>query len=502
MSTETAMRGFRFGERRRSGLFGTIPPTLIAIGAVTLVSAWLAVSGFIPIPLALLVGLVCAWFWFGKMYNRPAHEILPALVSLTWRKMRSRNLWYRPVELVTEGDQPIALPPVLSGLDLFEFEVAWITPGQTVPIGVVRDRDSGYLTAVMRVSGDGQFALVDPAGQDLRIDEWGAAISGFARENSPVVRVTFHDWTAPVPIRDTVAQLEERWADEPESAARADYMDLLRSTSAHVVDHEVLVEVTVNTRNVSKARGEALLTAALRTIGEQSRLFAGRLGGAGLRVEKVLSAADLVTAMRVRADPSVVEQLAALRRSLAAATGVAAPAFGPMLVDDGHVDHVIIDGAFHRSWWFASWPRREVTAAWMDALMFESDCNRSLTTVFEPVAPSKSDTDVDRERTQREANIESRKRKGYNVRRVDQKAVSEVAGREEELSAGFVECRFTGLVTLTAASLEELETQGADLEQTAANSGVELQQLLGQQAKGWVSSLPLGRSLARPFGES
>ena len=138
----------------------------------------------------------------------------------------------------------------------------------------------------------------------------------------------------------------------------------------------------------------------------------------------------------------------------------------------------------------------------MDALMFESGCTRSLTTVFEPVPPSKSDSDVDRERTQREANIESRRRKGNIIRRADTKAVSEVEAREIELSAGFVECRYTGLVTLTAPNEDALESQGADLEQAAANAGVELQPLWGRQADGWVSSLPLGRSVARRFGES
>jgi hypothetical protein len=83
-----------------------------------------------------------------------------------------------------------------SGLNLFEFEVAWITPGQNVPIGVVKDLQAGSMTAVMRMLGDGQFALVDAAGRGTRVDEWGAAIGGFAPENSPISRVSFHDWTS------------------------------------------------------------------------------------------------------------------------------------------------------------------------------------------------------------------------------------------------------------------------------------------------------------------
>jgi len=70
------------------------------------------------------------------------------------------------------------------------------------------------------------------------------------------------------------------------------------------------------------------------------------------------------------------------------------------------------------------------------------------------------------------------------------------------LSAGFIECRYTGLVTLSAPTEDALDSQGADLEQAAANAGVELQPLWGRQADGWVSSLPLGRSVARRFGDS
>ena len=57
------------------------------------------------------------------------------------------------------------------------------------------------------------------------------------------------------------------------------------------------------------------------------------------------------------------------------------------------------------------------------------------------------------------------------------------------------------LLTLTAATGEQLDVQAADLEQAAANVGVELQPLWGRQADGWVASLPLGRTLARRIGD-
>jgi hypothetical protein len=75
-----------------------------------------------------------------------------------------------------------------------------------------------------------------------------------------------------------------------------------------------------------------------------------------------------------------------------------------------------------------------------------------------------------------------------------------VEAREVELASGYAECLYTGMLTISAQSAELLDQQSADLEQVAANAGIELQPLWGRQADGWVASLPLGRSLARRIG--
>ena len=55
-----------------------------------------------------------------------------------------------------------------------------------------------------------------------------------------------------------------------------------------------------------------------------------------------------------------------------------------------HWDHVRVDGSVHRTWWFARWPRREVPAGWLDQLLFGIPATRTVTVVFEPIAPSRS----------------------------------------------------------------------------------------------------------------
>ena len=352
------------------------------------------------------------------------------------------------------------------------------------------------MTAVLRVHGDGQFSLLDALAQDVRLDGWGAALGGFAREQCDVVRIAWHDWAAPVPVADQIGQLQTRWADEPVSPARSSYLALMDVVAPKVTEHDMLLEVTVAVPRRRQAGRPTGLAAALTTLSEELALFCSRLDAAGLQVAGLLSAADVVCATRGRSDPAGMEQLATYRHSLAAAAGAAPPTFGPFHVCE-ELTAMRVDRSVHRTWWFARWPRREVPAGWLDKLIFECGCTRTLTVVYEPIPPSRSDAHVDRELVRREANIESRHRRGFRVTGKDRKALDEAERREEELNSGFPELCYVGIVTLTAPDDATLETQAARLEQTAAQVGVELQALWGQQAAGWVSSLPLGRTVAQ-----
>lgn len=492
---EAKVRRYRFGEPRRAGLFGTLAWTMLAPLLTTLGAAWLAVTGMVPAPLAVPVVAGGLWLAFGRVRGRPAHAVVPAMAGFAWRRLRHRHRWFRPVPLITDGEVPVVLPPPLAGLALFERDVTRLIPGRTVPVGVVHDRGAHTVTAVLRVRGDGQFSLLDGPGQDLRVGGWGAALGGFAREQSDVVRVTWHDWAAPVPVAEQIGRLQSRWADEPESPARASYLALMDLVAPRVTDHELFVEVTVAVPRRRRRGRPGGLTAALATLSDELALFRARLDSAGLSGAEVLSASDVVCATRGRSDPAGMEQLATYRQSLAAAVGAAAPTFGPFQVAE-ELTVVRVDRSVHRTWWFARWPRREVPAGWLDKLLFECGCTRTVTAVFEPIPPSRSDAHVDRELVRREANIESRHRRGFRVSGKERKALDETERREEELNSGFPELCYVGLVTLTAPDDETLEAQAARLEQTAAQVGVELQPLWGQQAAGWVSSLPLGRTVA------
>lgn len=500
---DTSPRRYRFAAFRRSGLFGNVPPSLLVTLAVGVIAGWLAVLAQAPLPVAVAPLLVCGIVGFGRLGGRPIHEVLPRLVLWAWRRALRRHRWCREVPLIVDGALPSSLPRPLDGLRLIEVDRPWMIAGLPPgAVGIVQDRTTGTVTAMLPVSGDGQFALADPLTQDSRVDLWGLALAGFCREGGAVARVTWRDWTSPGGIDEHLRDVRTRWADEADSTARQSYLTLVETVAPTSVRHEVLLEVTVDLRMVrnKRRRPGGDTEGAVSLLLEEVRLFAARLEHAGLDVGAPLDAAAVVEATRVRSDPRLVGLLPTLGRSLAAAARKASADFGPMAVEE-HWDHVRVDGSVHRTWWFARWPRREVPAGWLDQLLFGIPATRTVTVVFEPFAPSRSDRDIDKETVTRETNAEDRARRGFRIRAADRKAAREVSLRESELNDGYSELAYVGLLTVTADSVEELDDLGGIVEQTAAQAGIELHPMYARQASGWVSSLPLGRTVARRVGQ-
>jgi hypothetical protein len=499
MTVEDARR-YRFAASRKAGLFGTIPATLLVTLTTGVIASWLAVISHAPAALALAPLAASGLVGFGRVGGRPLHELLPRLVVWGVRRVLRRHRWCRPVPLIVDGTLPAALPKALDGLSVFEVDRPWMIAGlPPATVGIIRDKTAGTITTVMPVAGDGQFALADPATQDSKVDLWGLALAGFCREGGPVTRVTWRDWTAPTGIGDHHHHLSTQPDDGEGSEARRSYLKLIEHVAPTSVRHQVLVEVTLDPRLVRTKRHGADLEAAVGVLLEETRLFASRLEHAGLHVTAPLDAAAVVEATRVRSDPRLVNLLPELSRSLAAASGKAPAEFGPIAVEE-HWDHVRVDGAMHRSWWFARWPRREVPAGWLDQLLFNIGVTRTITVVFEPISPSRSDRDIDKESVTRETNADDRARRGFRIRAVDRKASREVTLRESELNDGYSELAYVGLLTITTASMDELDAASGLVEQIAAQAGIELHPLYARHAAGWVASLPLGRTIARKTG--
>src|SRR5690606_5953354 len=111
--------------------------------------------------------------------------------------------------------------------------------------------------------------------QDTMLARWGAALSPFARERSPVARVVWQEWAHPVGSdrhRQFLASIgiDDRRGD----AAVNDYLALLDQQAPVTVAHDVLVSLTIDQRRVRHRRTQtSRLTAAIEALTDELRLF-------------------------------------------------------------------------------------------------------------------------------------------------------------------------------------------------------------------------------------
>jgi hypothetical protein len=480
---------YRYGDGGRTGVLlglGVRQAAPLVVGVV-----WLTICLALQRPYIGSVGpLAASVVAFGRWRGAPLHDVgVPALRHLVARA-RGRTTW-TPIGLCGPDAKRGELPLALRGIDLVEVESSW----DGASVAVVRDRPAGSLSLVLRVAGAG-FPVASLQEQDGLVAVWGAALAPLARARCPVRRVTWQEWCHPVGVEAHRAYLAELARPKHTSASR-DYDELLASQAAGTIAHEVIVTFTVDVALVRAGRRTTGFDAAVAALQDECRQFAARLEIGGLRVSAPLSRLELCAAVRERSDPASV---ARPRRSgsLAAAVGRSAEEWGPMAVRPTW-DEVRVDGSFHRSYRVVAWPMLPVTADWLGPLMTGDVATRTVTVVLEPVSLRKAAMDANRQLTSIEADQQQKERHGFRLTARERRRHADVEAREQELASGHPEFRHAAFVTVTAASKEELDEAAASVEQTAAQSLLDVRSLVARQDQGWVSSLPLGRS-ATPGG--
>ncbi|MGH2475524.1 MAG: SCO6880 family protein, partial [Candidatus Limnocylindrales bacterium] len=441
-------RTYRFAPLVRAGLFGAMPASQVVI---LVVGGGLSFVGILLrlFPWALLPALVAAVLAFKRVDGWPLHEVIPLRVA--WLAHPHRHRWFRPVPLLAPGERGRdELPRAMQGLRLLDADAAWIaTPGRVAGVGVVHDGTAGLLTAVLRVTGDGQFSLTSAETQDTRVGLWGEALAGFCRERLTVCRVVWHEWSTSTRV-DATSDADQRRPGALGVAAD-DYTELVTHAAPRAVTHDILLSLTIDLSAMPSRRNRPIdaVAGGLQLLVAELRLFTVRLEAAGLRVDPPLSPAEITMAVRARSAPFAEKQQVALAASLAAGLGVTAGDLAPMAVGE-EWDHVRVDGAVHRSWWVEGWPRAQVPAVWMDLLLLGGDCTRTVTMVFEPISPSQAARSVDEASVALESAESAKSKHGFRVRASERRIREEVERREHELVAGYGELAYCGLVTVTA----------------------------------------------------
>lgn len=497
-----ASNAYRFEARPETRQpFGRAPGQIVLVGAAFALFVLSVPSGLLPLGLLFVVVLPVVGYYplftEDKLYRRIGRRL-----AFWWRQSAGTTRWRAGIPLLAgSGDiagDAVRLPRCLAGLDIVAVDrPAWAGTDRTVaPIGIVRDRRGRELTGVLAVRGI-EFELLAPAEQERRVHEWGLALAGFAGSGSPVVRLGWHEWCSPMPLSDHLEFLASRQV--PDSPAAASYRELLGEVAPVAPRHELRLTVTVDPRR-SRRRGRR--SGGLEAVLDQLQLLMDRCEEAGLSVAAPLSPVEIAEAVRTMADPRVAVGLQTRRRRLGDRVGtVSTLPMVPLRVDE-HDDHCATDSAFHRTFWVSGWPMSPVDAGWMQPLLLGGQGRtRTLTMIYEPVAPKVSRMQIGNEHTTVTSEINKKTGGSQFVpgHLTDQLAV--IRDREADLNAGFAEFAYLGLVTVTGRTLEELDDAAFAVESAAMDRcGLELRSLDTRQDLAWACTLPLGRAPRRSMG--
>lgn len=480
---------YRFGPRETRGVLLGLRAGQLAL---LLIGASAVVVGLAAGPAGALVGIailaLTASAALVPLAGRTAEQWLPAALGYVTTRLSGRAS--TRLELGSAGDPgSLNLPGPLATLEMTEVKVE----GDRA-VGVIRDLAAGTLTAVAAVRGS-TFALADADDKDRRVTSWGGLLSGLARDGSPVRRLAWLERTLP----DPGDALERFWAEAGGKGGRdaaLSYRSLIAAATPVTQAHETHLVVQLDLRRVRRssrkaAKGTDGSTAVLlRELGAlQEQLLRAGLEFAGWLPSRALSAV-----LRTSYEPGASRALARRHEGEGSGAGVDVAAAGPTATDNAWA-HYRTDDAWHATYWISEWPRLPVGADFLAPLLLHTSCRRTVAVVAQPVDPRRAARETRAARTAELANAAMRARVGQVTTERTRTEAADVEEREAELVAGHAAYRFSGYVTVSGRSLDELEDACGQVEQAAHRAFLELRRLYGQQDEAFTFTLPLARGL-------
>lgn len=425
-----------------------------------------------------------------------------------WRSGQSRmghvtRLPARPEVDPQEIQAPVSLPAELSELCLLEVRLPRFGG---VPMGVVFDKRARTYTATVRCEARA-FYLLGEAERETMLASYGALLTTFAADDSPVRRIAWYERTLPPGSDELVEYLHRhRRADlsEDDRGLEATWQ-LLSAQGRGSEDHEVLVSLQIDAGRACAARAIAHLgggrEGALALLAEQvSRLVdeLTRIGvqsaqPVGARNPAVPSARGLAAIIRNGVDPFGRHE-----RQRGQAAGIAVESFGPR-ARETEWSHVLADGTLHTTGHLLEWPRSDVRATFLQGILMGAPATRTVALVMNVLGPRKATRRAERAADEASAEGSLRHRIGRRTTARDRAREQAIAQRESELAAGHALVQFAGYVTVSVPAEQgvgELNSAFGRVQAAALAAGLRLERMPGEQQEGLTYTLPLCRGLA------
>ncbi|MDJ1372416.1 hypothetical protein C7K25_13745, partial [Gulosibacter molinativorax] len=354
---------------------------------------------------------------------------------------------------------------------------------------MIHDPHNQTLTAIIAVSHPA-FVLLDPSEQERRVATWGRVLATTCRSGR-IARLQVCERTLP----DGGSGLVEWWRShgtDDGSWTSTVYRELIDRAGPAGERHATTISLALDLRAAARqvrTNGGGIKGAAAVLRQEMTTLVTA-LRAAELTVGAWLTPAEVAVILRSAYDPAtaaLLERHGDIGRSLATA--------GPVAVTESW-DRLRSDSAHHAVLWISEWPRSQVYPGFLAPVLLSSGIQRSFSLVCTPIRSDQAARDIRKKKTELISDAAQRSKMGQIEDASQTAEYGDVLQQEADLTAGHGVLRYTGLISISAPTPEELDTAVAAIEQAAIQASCETRRLVGQQAQAFtVAALPLCRTV-------
>ncbi|NNN21043.1 MAG: hypothetical protein HKL80_03460 [Acidimicrobiales bacterium] len=389
---------------------------------------------------------------------------------------------YFPTSNFQDGHFPSGEPVMISGKrDLFGCKLLSGPFGA----GVLYQPKSSIYICVIRLRGQ-SFALLSPSERDLKVQSYATLLSSIARSSSNLFRIQWIDRSYPEDGQDLANISMNDSIDHPQ--ALNSYAELIKQMPQKITSHETVLALSIKeTRSIRntkspKSRQEMCFSLLL----DEATLVVKALERQGFPTDGILnfSAVSNLLARSYAQSPkgSIGWELS--------------ESFPWPMKTSSEWDHLRTDATFHSTYWISRWPLIPVGSDFLAPLVLGQGVRKTLSVVLEPIPLGHAVREVERAHTASLADERLRSKAGYLISAKSKRETSDVIQRENELAEGHLSYRFSGFVTVTAESKEQLEQEKGVIKHLGAKAFLELRELYGEQEQGFNATLPLCRGLS------
>ncbi|MFV0257478.1 MAG: SCO6880 family protein [Acidimicrobiales bacterium] len=465
---------------RRGVLLGLSTPQVVtvAIAVVTFVASLYLVGARALLLTSPVWTTALAVTWL-PINGRKAVEWLPIAAQWAWR-ITVRQAIYRRRVVKPRPAGTLALPGDAAAMRSYE-------DPETGTV-MVHDPHHNRLIAIAEVTHR-SFVLLDPAEQQRRVTGWSRVLSTACR-SSRLARLQVLERTLP----DSGTGLSRWWAEhgtDDDSWVARTYRELIDRAGPAAERHVTTISIALD----MKAAGRAIRSAggglrgAAAVLRQEMHTLSTALGSADLKPAEWLTPPQLAIALRSAYDPQVA---ATLERSTIGADLATA---GPVAINETW-DLLRSDSAYHAVLWISEWPRSLVYPGFLAPILLSSGIRRAFSVVCDPVRADVAARDIRKKKTEYISDAAQRAKIGQIEDAQQTAEYHDVLQQEADLTAGHGVLRYTGLLAVSAPTLDDLDAAVAEIEQAAIQASCETRRLVGQQAQAFVAAaLPLCRGI-------